>query len=134
MTVLDSSALIAILLQEPEALPFSQAIAADDTNLLSAASLVETAIVIESRKGEDGARDLDLLIHRGGIEIVPVSAEHAEIARAAWRRFGKGRHSANLNYGDCFAYALAKATGETLLFKGNDFAATDIDCWSGVLS
>ena len=131
MTVLDSSAVIAILLREPEATQFAAAIAAGPPNLLSAASLVEISMVIESRTGTEGGRDLDLFIYRAGIEIAPVDAEQAELARIAWRKYGKGRHPAALNYGDCFAYALAKATGEPLLFKGTDFGNTDIPCWSG---
>ena len=91
-----------------------------------AASLLEAAIVIESRKGDDGARDLDLFIYRAGLEIVPVDAEQAEVARVAWRRFGKGRDRAGLNYGDCFAYALAKVSGGRLLYKGDDFRWTDL--------
>ncbi len=82
--------------------------------------------MIESRKGEIGGRELDLLLYRAAIEIVAVDHDQAEIARTAWRRFGKGRHPAALNYGDCFAYALAKSRGLPLLFDGNDFAQTDI--------
>ncbi len=130
MTVVDSSAVIAILLREPEAAQFAAAIAGGAPNLLSAASLLEVSIVIESRRGVQGARDLDLFIYRAGIEIVPVDAEQAEIARIGWRKYGKGRHPAALNYGDCFSYALAKVTGEPLLFKGNDFNCTDIPCWA----
>jgi ribonuclease VapC len=96
--------------------------------MLSAASLLEASIVIESRKGEAGGRELDLLIYRGGIEVVGVDQDQAETARAAWRRFGKGRHPAGLNYGDCFAYALAKSRQLPLLFRGDDFSQTDIDC------
>jgi ribonuclease VapC len=96
--------------------------------MLSAASLLEASIVIESRKGEAGGRELDLLIYRGGIEVVGVDQDQAETARAAWRRFGKGRHPAGLNYGDCFAYALAKSRHLPLLFRGDDFSQTDIDC------
>jgi len=129
--VLDSSAIVAVLLREPEAVPFAEAIAAGAPKLLSAASLVEASIVIESRRGLEGGRDLDLFIYRAGIEVVPVDAEQAELARIAWRNYGKGRHPAGLNYGDCFSYSLAKATGEPLLFKGNDFKSTDIQCWSG---
>jgi ribonuclease VapC len=129
LTVLDSSVVVAILLREAEAVEFAAAIAAGDPNLLSAASLLEASMVVESRRGVEGGRDLDLFIYRTGIEIVPVDAEQAELARVAWRRYGKGRHRAGLNYGDCFSYALAKATGEPLLFKGNDFKGTDIQCW-----
>ena len=124
--VIDSSAMIAVLLNEEDASRLAQAIEDDSLRLLSAANLLETSIVIESRKGEAGGRELDLLLYRAAIEIVPVDHDQAEIARIAWRRFGKGRHPAGLNYGDCFAYALAHATGEPLLFKGDDFVHTDV--------
>jgi ribonuclease VapC len=124
--VLDTSALVAVLLKEPEWPQLLSAIASSQSNLLSAASLVEASMVIESRRGSDGGRDLDLFIYRAGIEIVPVDGEQAELARTAWRKYGKGRHPAGLNYGDCFSYALAKATGEQLLFKGNNFSGTDL--------
>jgi len=81
---------------------------------------------VELRNGEVAGRELDLFLHRAKIEIVPVDADQVEIARAAYRRYGKGVHPAGLNYGDCFSYALAKATGEPLLFKGSDFAKTDV--------
>ena len=124
--VLDSSVLVAILLGEPEAALFAATIEAASPRLLSAASLLEASIVIETRKGEAAAQELDLLIYRAEIEVVPVDHNQAEIAREAWRRFGKGRHPAGLNYGDCFTYALAKVTGAPLLFKGADFNRTDI--------
>ena len=94
--------------------------------LLSAASLVETAIVIEARVGEAGGRELDLLLQKASIDVVAVDAEQADLARHGFRNFGKGRHSAGLNCGDCFSYALARATGEPLLFKGHDFTQTDV--------
>ncbi len=124
--VIDTSAIIAILLGEPEAVEFAAAIEQAPLRFLSAASLLEASIVIETRKGDDGARDLDLLVYRTGIQIVAVDAEQAEIARLAWRRYGKGRHPASLNYGDCFAYALAKTSGDRLLFKGDGFSRTDL--------
>lgn len=124
--VLDTSALLAILLNEPEAPACGQAIEADPVRLLSAANLVETAIVIEARVGEAGGRELDLLLHKAAIEVVAVDAVQAELARHAYRQFGKGRHRAGLNYGDCFAYALAQSAGEALLFKGHDFNKTDV--------
>lgn len=89
--------------------------------------MLEASILIESRKGEAGGRELDLLIYRAGIEIMAVDQDQAEIARMAWRRFGKGRHPAGLNYGDCFAYALAKARRLPLLYLGGDFAQTDTE-------
>ena len=85
-----------------------------------------SALVVESRRGEAAGRELDLLVHRARIAVVPVDADQAEIARVAWRKFGKGRHAANLNYGDCFSYALAKVSSEPLLVKGADFVNTDI--------
>jgi ribonuclease VapC len=124
--VIDSSALIAILLGEPEAKGLAEAIAEDGRRLMSAFSALETSIVIEAKKGEAGGSELDRLIHRAGIEIVSMNAEQVEIAREAWRNFGKGRHPAGLNIGDCCSYALSKHSGEPLLFKGDDFAKTDI--------
>jgi ribonuclease VapC len=123
--VIDTSALIAILCDEPEAPSIEATIEADPVRLLSAASYLETSIVIESRFGEPGGRELDLLIREAGIEVVAVSPEQSEIARAAYRQFGRGRHPAGLNFGDCFSYALSVATGEPLLFKGDDFAKSD---------
>lgn len=124
--VLDTSALLALLLDEPEAEAFRLAVEEDTVRLLSAATLLETAIVIEARKGEAGGRELDLLTHRAGIEVVAVDAEQVAEARRAYRRFGRGHHAAGLNYGDCFAYALARTSGEPLLFKGADFDKTDV--------
>jgi ribonuclease VapC len=124
--VIDTSAIAAILFKEPGFEALVERIEESETLLISAASLVELSIVVESRKGEDGVRDLDLWLYRAGIEIAPVDADQADIARLAWRRFGKGRHPAGLNYGDCFAYALAKKTGLPLLYKGNDFNLTDL--------
>jgi ribonuclease VapC len=94
---------------------------------MSTASYLEAAIVIEARFGEPGGRELDLWLHRAGVDLVAVDADQAEVARSAYRRYGKGRHRAGLNYGDCFAYALSKVSGEPLLFKGDDFGHTDID-------
>ena len=124
--VIDSSALISILFGESEALIFSRAIADDARKLISALNALETGIVVEARKGEAGGREFDLLLHRAQIEIVALTADQAEIARAAWRKYGKGNHPAGLNIGDCYAYALAKYSGEPLLFKGDDFSQTDI--------
>ena len=124
--VLDTSALLALLLDEPEAEAFCLAVEEDATRLVSAASLLETAIVIEARKGEAGGRELDLLIHKAGVTVFAVDADQVSEARRAYRRFGKGRHAAGLNFGDVFAYALARTSGEPLLFKGDDFAKTDI--------
>jgi ribonuclease VapC len=124
--VIDTSALIAILLGEPEARVFAQAIANAPKKLLSAFCALEASILIESKKGEPAGRELDLLIHKARIEIVPVNEEQFELARRAWRDFGKGRHPAGLNIGDCCSYALSKYSGEPLLFKGDDFSKTDV--------
>jgi ribonuclease VapC len=124
--VIDTSALIAILFGELEAPFFASAIADESKKLISAFNALETEIVVEARKGEAGGRELDLLMHRAQIEIVAMNADQAEIARAAWRKYGKGNHPASLNIGDCCAYALTKYSGEPLLFKGNDFSQTDL--------
>ena len=124
--VLDTSALVAYLEQEPEAARVEAALAAAPRLLISAVTVVEAGIVVEARRGEAAGRELDLLLHRLHVDVVPVGETHADLARSAWRRFGKGRHPAGLNFGDCFAYALAAETGEPLLFVGSDFARTDI--------
>lgn len=110
----------------PEAQRFEAAVAADPVRLMSTASYLEAAIVIEQRFGDPGGRELDLWLHRAGVDLVAVDADQAEVARSAYRRFGTGRDPAGLNYWDCFAYALAKVSGEPLLFQGDDFAHTDI--------
>ena len=124
--VLDSSAILAILLDEPERPRFTRLIEQDPTRLVSAATLVEVSIVIESRKGEAGRQLLQRFLELTGAEVASVTAEQAGRACDAFRRWGKGRHPAGLNFGDVFAYALAETTGEPLLFKGADFARTDI--------
>jgi ribonuclease VapC len=124
--VIDSSAVVAILFREPEAEWFEAAILSDSMRYMSAASLVESSIVLDGHLGEKASAKLDDFVLRVGIEIVPVSVEQAEVARHAFRQYGKGRHKAGLNFGDCFSYALAKVSGETLLYKGNDFALTDL--------
>jgi len=124
--VIDTSALVAVLLDEPERPDFVRAITAARIRLISSVTLVESSIVIESRRGETAGRELDLLLHRAAFETVAVDEEQAQVARAAWRRYGRGRHPAGLNFGDVFAYALARVTGEELLFKGDDFLRTDI--------
>lgn len=123
--VIDTSALAAILFREPERQKFLQAIVADEQRLVSAATMLETGIVVETRRGEAGGREFDLFAVRAALKVVPFDAEQLEIARSAWRKYGKGRHPAALNFGDCLAYALAKWTGEKLLAKGTDFASTD---------
>src|SRR5712692_4057978 len=124
--VIDTSALIAILTDESEWRGFNERIEVDPKRRVSAATVLEASIVLETRSGEIAGRELDLLLHRAKIEVVPVDADQIEIARAAFRRYGKGRHPAGLNFGDCFSYALAKSVGEPLLFKGGDFAQTDL--------
>ena len=124
--VLDSSAVLAVLFDEPERRAFTLSIERDPRRLMSAGNVLESALVAEARRGESAGRELDLLLHRADVQVVPVDADQVELARSAWRRFGKGRHPAGLNFGDCFAYALAVASGEPLLFKGEDFRRTDI--------
>src|SRR5262249_34591233 len=126
LMVLDTSALLALLLDEPEAEAFRAAVEEDSTRLVSGATLLETALGIEARKGEPGGRELDKVIPKADVGRGPVGADHVAEARRAYRRFGKGRHAAGLNFGDVFAYALARTAGEPLLFKGDDFAKTDI--------
>ena len=124
--VVDTSALIAILLGEPETEFFVRVLADDPKKMISAFNALESAIVIEAKKGEAGGRELDLLMHRARIEIIPINGDQVELALTAWRKYGKGNHPAGLNIGDCCAYALAKYSGEPLLFKGKDFSRTDI--------
>jgi ribonuclease VapC len=124
--VIDTSAIIAILLGEDEAVEVAQTIADHPKRLMSAFTALECGIVIEAKKGEVGGRELDLLLHRAHIDIVSMDIKQYEIARAAWRRYGKGRHRASLNIGDCCSYALAKYSGESLLYTGQDFSFTDM--------
>jgi ribonuclease VapC len=124
--VIDTSALLALLLDEPEAEAFRLALQDDESRLVSAATLLEAALVIESLKGEAGGRELDLLLNKAGITIVAVDEDQVAEARRAWRRFGRGRHAAGLTYGDLFSYALSKHSGEALMFKGDDFTRTDV--------
>ncbi|MGV0743912.1 type II toxin-antitoxin system VapC family toxin [Mycolicibacterium sp. XJ870] len=124
--VIDTSALVAMLSNEPEAAQFEAAVEADPVRIMSTASYLETAIVIEARFGEPGGRELDLWLHRAAVDLVAVHADQADAARTAYRKYGKGRHRAGLNYGDCFTYGLAKISGEPVLFKGEDFRHTDV--------
>jgi ribonuclease VapC len=124
--VIDTSALVAILLREPDAERFASALGEAPVRLLSAVTRVELSFVIGGRKGEAGRADLDLLLRDGGFDVVSVTPQQALIAIDAFRRFGRGRHRAGLNIGDCFSYALAMATEHPLLFKGADFVYTDI--------
>jgi ribonuclease VapC len=127
--VVDSSALVAILRKEPEAARFTRAILRDSVRLISAANFLEAAIVIDNQAGLSAGRRLDAFVERAGIAIEPVTEAQVRIARQAYVDFGRGNHPAALNFGDCFAYALAKATGEPLLFKGHDFGQTDIEAY-----
>ena len=124
--IVDTSAIVAILLEEPEGHLFDVAMVRSANCRMSSAAFLEASMILESRKGTDGVRDLDLQIARFRIEIVPFTEAQAWLARDAFRRYGKGRHPAKLNFGDCMSYALAKETGEELLFKGTNFALTDI--------
>ena len=124
--VIDPSAILAILQNEPERGAFNAAIAAADQRRLSAASLVELSIVVEARCGIEGQNDLDLFLATANVAILPFNADQAQIARSAFRRFGKGRHPAGLNLVDCYSYALAQFCAAPLLFKGNDFGLTDV--------
>ena len=124
--VLDTSAVLAIMQREPERRSFLEAIEAADSTRISVASFVESSIVIESRYGVEGLRDLDRFIARASIELIPVDREQGQLARSAFSRFGKGRHRAGLNYGDCFSYAAAINLGELLMCKGDDFIHTDV--------
>ena len=126
--LLDTSAILAILQDEPERRKFNEAIEAAETRLLSTASYVECSMILESRYGADGIRDLDLLIAKAQVSLVAVDEEQANLARRAFRKYGKGRHPAGLNFGDCFSYALAQSLNEPLLFKGNDFPQSDVTC------
>ena len=126
--VLDTSAILAILQDEPERRKFNEAIEAAEMRSLSTASFVECSMILESRYGADGVRDLDLFIAKAQVSLVSVDEEQADLARRAFRKYGKGRHPAGLNFGDCFSYALSRVLDEPLLFKGNDFPQTDVTC------
>jgi ribonuclease VapC len=127
MIVVDASALIAILDEERDAASYAEAIAEADPPLVSAATVVEAGIVMFNRHGAAGSRKLNALIQEGGFQIESVTAQHAQLALQGYALYGKGqKNAASLNYGDCFSYALAKATGLPLLFKGRDFTKTDI--------
>ena len=124
--ILDTSALLAMLFDEPDAEYFERAIASAATCRMSVANHIEASIVVESRMGVEGGRQLDSFVETAEIELMPVTTEQALAARLAWRRYGKGNHPAGLNFGDCFAYALAEVSQEPLLFKGDDFPLTDV--------
>ena len=129
--VIDTSAQVAVLQDEPERRSFNQAIQAAERRAMSVASFVKASMIIESRYGPDGIRDLDLFIAKARIELVSVDVDQAHVARAAFRDYGKRRHAAGRNYGDCFACALAKTLDEPLLFTGTDFSRTDVAALRG---
>ena len=125
--IVDTSAILAVLFEEPDAQRYDEAVARAPSCRMSVASFLEAAMVIESRAGAAGGHQLDLFLEETGIELAAVTLDQAQAARRAWQRFGRGNHPAALNFGDCFAYALAEATREPLLFKGQDFVLTDIE-------
>ena len=125
--IVDTSAILAVLFGESDAERYERAIAGASHCRMSAVNFLEAAIVLESRSGPKAAYELDLLMEEAFIELVPVTSDHVQAARRAWRRFGKGNHPAGLNLGDCFSYALAELSHEPLLFKGGDFELTDVD-------
>ncbi len=125
--IIDTSAVLAILQDEPESPQIRQAIEGDPIRLMSAATSLEASMVVEARFGEAGGRELDLLLHVAQVEVVAVDREQTDVARDGFRRYGKGRHRAALNFGDCFSYALVRVSGEPLLFKGQDVLHTDIE-------
>ena len=125
--VIDTSAIMAILLAEETAEALADALAGASVRLMSAGSLVELTIVVESRRGAEGARELERFMNLLQPEIVPLDRVHAVAAADAWRRFGRGRHPGGLNFGDCLSYAAASVTGQPLLCVGDDFARTDLE-------
>lgn len=124
--VIDTSAITAILRREADRDALLNAIAGDPIRVISAVTALEAGMVIEGRFGKDAGADLDLFVYTARVEVAPFDPRQAEIARRAWRRFGKGNHPAALNFGDCCVYALAKATGGAILCKGQDFSKTDV--------
>ena len=124
--ILDTSAIIAILENEASAPLLIAALEGAEIRRVSAATLVEAGIILHARFGDHGERELDLFVQRAHVQIIPVTEQHAELARSAYRRFGKGRSAAGLNFGDCFSYALARALDEPLLYVGDDFTQTDV--------
>ena len=125
--IVDTSAVMSILFGESGAERYDEAIAEAPHCLMSVVNFLEAAIVLESRSGAVAGQELDAFLEEAAIELAPVTADQAQAARRAWRRFGKGNHPAGLNFGDCYAYALAEATGEPLLFEGRNFALTDVE-------
>lgn len=124
--VIDTSALIAILQNEPESDHLLSKLKQAKALRISAATVTEAGIEMHARYGDAGEMEVDNIIHRLNIDVIPLTAEHAELARYAYRRYGKGNHKAGLNFGDCFSYALAVSLDEPLLFVGDDFSETDV--------
>lgn len=122
----DTSALVAVVLGEPAAEVMLHALTQSTDIVMSAVAKVEAGMVVEARRGAPGRHRLETLVAELAIEVVAVDATQAELALSAWRRFGKGRHAAGLNFGDCFGYALASSLGRPILFTGNDFRQTDL--------
>jgi ribonuclease VapC len=127
--VVDTSALLAVLFDEPEAEDLARAMARAEVSRMSAANLLEAGIVADCQTDARTGRQLDALVANFQLRIEPVTEEQVGIARQAYLDYGRGNHPAKLNFGDCFAYALAKSSGEPLLFKGNDFEQTDIEAY-----
>ncbi len=124
--VIDTSAIIAILNLEPEATILADAIASDSVRLMSMGTALELSIIVKARKEEAGIRELDFFLYKAAINLVNFDENQLKTARYAFEHYGKGRNPASLNFGDCFAYALSKTSGQPLLFKGNDFNQTDV--------
>ncbi len=124
--VIDTSVLVSILLHEPDAAALSEKMAAAKNRSTSVCSYMEASMVVIARRGPEWADAIDRALYEMNIAIVPLSVQQAKLAREAFIRFGKGRHPAGLNFGDCFVYALARQTNSSVLFKGNDFSKTDI--------
>ena len=125
--IVDTSAVMAVLFREDGSTLYEEAISQATDCRMSVVNFLEAAIVLESRSGPAAGHELDAFLKEAGIELEQVTTEQAEAARQAWRRFGKGNHPAGLNFGDCFAYSLAEISKEPLLFKGRDFALTDVE-------
>ena len=124
--IVDTSALVSILYREPKAERYARIIHEAERCAISTGTFLELSVVVESQLGTDGLRQCDMFLRRAGILVEPFTVEQAHVARQAFHDFGKGRHPAGLNFGDCFSYALAKVSGQPLLFKGNDFSETDL--------
>lgn len=125
--VVDTSAIVAILRNEPEAPRLEQALVSDPVRLVPATCVLEARMVLVSRRGEHALAEVDLWLNKIEADIIPVDADLVDLATQAWLAYGKGRHPAALNFADCFSYALAKRADEALLFIGKDFAQTDIE-------